>query len=245
MVKFPVRTVKHMKCRTFSLFNFPYFTPSQIPICIVSKGAVPRTRKKKLTMVQSCNFTLINPSDYSRRMQKNAYPLVVCYNGRDHYVPTKPTTYHAYYKWKTEKELAPILSAGLIVIEEMDLQFLSDEQKQACNEIEACIVKHLPTLSQKVTAAHHAMVARAPGHGARGPVFEIPTGTVSSAPGKFDLPSSFPPLLPQCPHISPVLENILLLLPQKRKAVHMSAIYVTRSSQGSQPSQGICGSVIK
>ena len=163
-----MHTGKCTKCRTFSLINFPYFTPSQIPICIVSKGAVPCTRKEKLTMVQSCNFTLIDPSDYSRRMQKNAYPLVVCYNGRDHYVPTKPTTYHAYYKWKTEKELAPILSAGLIVIEEMDLQFLSDEQKQACNEIEACIVKHLLTLSQQVNAAHHAMVARAPGHGAHG-----------------------------------------------------------------------------
>ena len=96
---------------------------------MVSKGAVPRTRKKKLTMVQSCNYTLLDPADFSRRMEKNAYPMVIVYNGRDHYVPTKPTTYQHYYTWKTEKELAPILSAGLLVIEEMDLQFLTEIQR--------------------------------------------------------------------------------------------------------------------
>ena len=76
---------------------FAHCTPFQIPICIVSKGAVPRMCKEKLTMVQSYNFTLIDASDYSRRMEKNAYPLVICYNGRDHYVPTKPTTYQHFY----------------------------------------------------------------------------------------------------------------------------------------------------
>ena len=74
--------------------------------------------------------------------KKNAYPMVIVYNGRDHYVPTRPTTYAQYYKWKTEKELAPILSAGLLVIEEMDLEFLSEAERNACNELEACIVKH-------------------------------------------------------------------------------------------------------
>ena len=58
---------------------------------------------EKLTMVLSCNYTLIEASDYSRRMEKNAFPLVICYNGRDHYVPTKPTTYQHFYTWKTEK----------------------------------------------------------------------------------------------------------------------------------------------
>ena len=113
-------------------------------------------------MVQSCNQTLLDASDFSRRMEKNAYPMVIVYNGRDHYVPTRPMTYAQYYKWKTEKGPAPILSAGLLVIEEMDLEFLSEAERNACNELEACIVKHLPTLSVKVNAAHHAMAARAP-----------------------------------------------------------------------------------
>ena len=141
---------------------------------MVSKGAVPRTRKEKLTMVQSCNFTLLDPCDFSKRMTKSSYPLVIVYNGRDHYVPTTPTSYEEFYKWKTEKELAPILSAGLLVLEELDLNFLSPQQVTACNELEAVIVKHLPTLSEKVNAAHHAMVARAPGKGTRGPVFHQP-----------------------------------------------------------------------
>ena len=136
-------------------------------------------------MVQSCNYTLLDPADFSRRMEKNAYPMVIVYNGRDHYVPTKPTTYQHYYTWKTEKELTPILSAGLLVIEEMDLQFLTEIQRNACNEIEACIVKNLPILSTKVNAAHHAMAVRAPGPGSRGPVFhQIPGTKVSSALGQ-------------------------------------------------------------
>ena len=152
---------------------------------MVSKGAVPRTHKEKLTMVQFCNQTLLDASDFSRRMEKNAYPMVIVYNGRDHYVPTRPTTYAQYYKWKTEKELAPILSAGLLVIEEMDLEFLSEAERNACNELEACIVKHLPTLSVKVNAAHYVMAARAPGPGSRGPVFhQIPRKEVSAALGQ-------------------------------------------------------------
>ena len=128
-------------------------------------------------------------------MEKNAYPLVICYNGRDHYVPTKPTTYQHFYAWKTEKELVPILSARLLVIEEMDLQFISDEQKEACNELEAWIIKHLPTPSAQVNAAHHGMAARAPGRGTCGPFFQqVSTGQIPSASGK----SSLPPAPPRC-----------------------------------------------
>ena len=125
-------------------------------------------------MVQSCNFTLLDPPDFPRRMDKNSYPLVVAYNGRDHYSPTKLTTYVQYYKWKLEKELMPILSAGLLVCEEMDRKFLTDPQANAVSEIEAKILGHLPTLSISVNAAHHTMVARVPGRGCRGLVFHDP-----------------------------------------------------------------------
>ena len=121
-------------------------------------------------------------------MDKNSYPLVVVYNGRDHYVPTKLTTPVHYYEWKTQKELAPILSAGLLVLEEMDLKFLSQEQVDACNELEACIVKHLPTLSPQVNAAHHAMVARAPG--SRGPSFSHQPSALKVPPPPAQPPSS-------------------------------------------------------
>ena len=111
----------------------------------------------------------------------------------DHYVPTKPTIYEQYYKWKTEKELAPILSARLLVIEEMNLQFLSDEQQKACNEPKACIVKHLPSLSIQVNAAYHAMAAHASGCGVWDPVFhQVPTGKISSSSGQPDLSSAHP-----------------------------------------------------
>ena len=185
-------------------------------------------------MVQSCNFTLIDASDYSRRMEKNAYPLVICYNGRDHYVPTKPTTYQHFYAWKTEKELAPILLAGLLVIEEMDLRFVSDEQKEACNELEACIIKHLPTLSPQVNAAHHGMAAQASGRGMCGPFF-------SRYPlAKFlllleNLLCLLPPqvhLLPQFPHITLPLKKMLLFLQKRGENRIICAIYVGRNFLG-------------
>ena len=57
--------------------------------------------------------------------------------------------------------------------EEMDRKFLTDAQANAVSEIEAKILEHLPTLSTAVNAAHHAMVARAPGRGSRGLFFMI------------------------------------------------------------------------
>ena len=43
-------------------------------------------RKECFTMVQSCHTTLIEEADF-KDIQKNAYPIVVYYNGRDHFTP--------------------------------------------------------------------------------------------------------------------------------------------------------------
>ena len=172
--------------------------------------------KEKLTMVQSCNFTLLDPPDFPRRMDKNSYPVVIAYNGRDHYSPTKLTTYVHYYKWKLEKELAPILSAGLLVCEEMDRKFLSDAEANAVSEIEAKILEHLPTLSPAVNAAHHAMVARAPGRGSRGPVFHDPGALkVSGPPAPPDNPPGGHPS--QAPQVDPLLHISSPLLQKKKE----------------------------
>ena len=102
----------------------------------------------------------------------------------------------------------------------MDLQFVSDEQKEACNELEACIIKHLPTLSAQVNAAHHGMAVGAPGRGMHGPFFQqVPTGQIPSASGKSSLPPAPPPGAPSATvsthHTAP--EEDAPLPPKKRR----------------------------
>ena len=71
-------------------------------------------------MMQSGHVRELNPADYLN-MHKNQYPIVLVYNGRDHYAPTRSSEPQQFYRWKMEKQLGPILSAGLLVIEEVDI----------------------------------------------------------------------------------------------------------------------------
>ena len=154
---------------------------------MVSKGTVPQTKLEHRTIVESHNATLINPSNFPKTMVRSAYPIVIVYNGRDHFVPTKPSTNREFYKWKLEKQLGPILSAGLLVICELDRSLLDNTLQNSVSEVEACIVKHLPILSPEANEAHHVDVVVAP---QRGPCFEHqPAGPLISAPDT-------PPVLP-------------------------------------------------
>ena len=99
-------------------------------------------------MVQACHVTLLNEADFNRdNMPRNHYPLVICYNGRDHFTPTKPTTDAQFYKWKLNRELGPIVSASLMVIEELDRHMLDPNILNAINQLEATIVQTLPIIS--------------------------------------------------------------------------------------------------
>ena len=155
------------KCLPF----LPLFLPLQIPVCIVSKGAVPQMRKERFTMVQSCHTTLLEEADF-KDMHKNAYPIVVCYNGRDHFTPTRPSSQSKFLKWKLNKELGPIVSAALLVIEELDRPKLSPAVLTAVNQLEDTIVQTLPTISPTPLSSHLKAVAAWNKAGAlhRGPV---------------------------------------------------------------------------
>ena len=106
-------------------------------------------------MVQSCHVTLVNDADFNKEtMHRNAYPLVLCYNGRDHFTPTKPTTDAVFYNWKLNRELGPIVSASLMVIEELDRHMLQPNILTAINQLEATIVQTLPIISPTANASH-------------------------------------------------------------------------------------------
>ena len=109
-------------------------------------------------MVQSCHTTLIEEADF-KDIQKNAYPIVVCYNGRDHFIPMRPSSQSKFLKWKLNKELGPIVSAALLVIEELDRPKLSPAVLTAVNQLEDTIVQILPTISPTSLSSHLKVVA--------------------------------------------------------------------------------------
>ena len=148
----------------------------------------PEPSWKTLTMTQSAHIRELNPGDYSN-MHKNQYPIVLCYNGRDHYAPTRSCDPQKYYRWKMEKQLGPILSAGLLIIEEVDRTKLPPNVLQQVNQVEATIVQALPVILPTSNAAH---LRRAAGqHPQRGPVFsQHPAGQVPPSDTQPDLSSS-------------------------------------------------------
>ena len=80
-----------------------------------------------------------------------------------------------------------MLSAGLLVICELDRSRLDDTLQNSVSEVKAYIVKHLPILSPEANEAHHVDVTAAP---QRGPCLEHqPAGPLISAPDA-------PPVLP-------------------------------------------------
>ena len=133
-------------------------------------------------MVQSCHTTLIEEADF-KDIQKNAYPIVVCYNGRDHFTPMRPSSQSKFLKRKLNKELGPIVSAALLVIEELDRSKLSPAVLTAVNQLEDTIVQTLPKISPTSLSSHlKAVAARnkaGPLH--RGPVLQPGGEQVSSS----------------------------------------------------------------
>ena len=148
----------------------------------MNKGAIPHTCKERLTMVQSCHTTLLDESDF-KEIQKNAYRIVVCYNGKDHFTPTRPSTESKFYGWKLNRELGLIISASLLVIEELDRHKLAPTVLTAVNQLEDTIVQTLPIISPSLLSSHlKAVAARnkaGPLH--RGPVLQPGEQQVSSS----------------------------------------------------------------
>ena len=117
-----------------------------------------------------------------------AYRIVIVYNGRDHFVPTRPISNISYNTWKLKKQLGPILGAGLLVAKEIDRSTLDDTLQNSLSEVEACLLKHLPTLAPQANYDYLTQAIEAP---TRGPAFDKEVGApLISAPPASSEPSS-------------------------------------------------------
>ena len=133
-----------------------YASAKKLHTCFVKLRTRPSF--SLITMVQSYHTTLLDDADF-KEIYKNAYPIVICYNGSDHFTPTRPSTEPKYSGWKLNRELGPIISASLLVIEELDRHKLDPAVLTAVNQLEATIVQMLPIISPISNTSHLRAVA--------------------------------------------------------------------------------------
>ena len=133
-------------------------------------------------MLHSGHCTLFNQQDFSsNKLTPNAYPIVIGYNGSNHFFPTTPSSSQEYNTWKIEHQVGPLLSAALISIQEIDMssQRLTSKKMKSLQTVQDCLVDNLPSISKSANTFYlaKARVGVVP----RGPVFAHPQ-VVSQVP---------------------------------------------------------------
>ena len=82
-------------------------------------------------------------------MPKNHYPIVIAYNGRDHFVPTIPASESDYLAFKIHKEFGSLAAATLLVSKELDRPTVPAGAARGIKAIEKVLEENLPKISKK------------------------------------------------------------------------------------------------
>ena len=157
----------------------------------MSTGRRPSTAIESLTLIESHNIIKLNEPDF-RHINKNAFPVVFAYNGRDHFAPTVPCTTAQFLEWKAKKELGSLLGASLHVCAQLDQHNLSPELSAAYKEIQTCISRNLPVIS-KAGMQHFKQLTVQNVSTHRGPAIQPSASGISESSGQQD-PSSAQPV---------------------------------------------------
>ena len=152
-----------------------------MPICLVSKGRSPTSQIECITTSQSCYQLQLNPADFGN-MPKNMFPIVIAYNGRDHFVPTIPCSEKDYLTWEVHNEFGSLAAATLLVTKELDRPSLPAGAAQGIKAIEKAIEENLPKISKKAFQYYNTLARRTTTH--HGPAVQVAgsvPGTVGSS----------------------------------------------------------------
>ena len=151
-----------------------------MPICLVSKGRrSPTGQIERITASQSCYQLQLNPADFGN-MPKNMFPIVIAYNGRDHFVPTIPCSEKDYLAWKVHKEFGSLAAATLLLTKELDRPSLPAGAAQGIKAIEKAIEENLPKISKKAFQYYNTLARRTTTH--HRPTVQV-TGSVPGTVG--------------------------------------------------------------
>ena len=113
--------------------------------------------------MQSCYQLQLNPADFGN-MPKNMFPIVIAYNGRDHFVPTIPCSEKDYLAWKVHKEFGSLAAATLLITKELDRPSLPAGAVQGIKAIEKAIEENLPKISKKAFQYYNTLARRTTTH---------------------------------------------------------------------------------
>ena len=100
-------------------------SPLQIPIVILSSDAEPITRGQRATIIESPHETVLYPEDL-QHIDRQGMPVVIAYNGIDHFLPSIILSTAKYNQWKLEI-LVKLSEASLYVLEDIDFNQVSPE----------------------------------------------------------------------------------------------------------------------
>ena len=121
-------------------------------------------------------------------MQKNSYPIVICYNGRDHFVPTIQTLEKDFFSWKIHCEFGSLLAATLLVAKECDRPGVPAATVLSIKAVTNCLETHLPKIS-KPSHTYYLQLRAKKGQTYCGPGVNPAGSTIPGGP----TPSSDPP----------------------------------------------------
>ena len=164
-------------------------SPLQIPIVILNPRAEPKTRAQRATMIESAHETVLYPEDL-QHIDRQGMPVVIGYNGIDHFVPSIILSTVEYNQWKLEI-LVKLSEASLDVLEDIDLSQVSPEisahlgtlKQNLSTTTELCSERTLPTVAAaaaKVRRAHGPLFGQVPGASGSPPQSPVPSSQVSS-----------------------------------------------------------------
>ena len=99
----------------------------QIPIVVVSPGPEPVTRSQRMTMIDSGHELKLHPDDF-QNFERQSYPIVIAWNGHNHFVPACVMSDMQHNQWKL-KELTILTEASLKVITDISPVKCTDAQR--------------------------------------------------------------------------------------------------------------------
>ena len=114
-------------------------------------------------------------------MPKNHYPVVVAYNGRDHFVPTIPASESDYLAFKIHREFGCLAAATLLVTKELDRPTVPAGAARGIKAIEKALEENLPKISQKAYSYYKQLLRNTSVY--RGPDVQE-AASVSGTPGE-------------------------------------------------------------
>ena len=153
---------------------------------MLSPGKQPVTRTEKKSTTESACQVILYENDLIN-YYKQAIPIVLFYNSRDHYAPSVQVSAKLYNDFKIECFMS-LSSKAVELAQEIDTSFLTLSQKNALTGVQRDI-DHCKLVFKETSAAATA-AATAQAHPAEGPVGPILREAV---PSSSRVPHSDPP----------------------------------------------------